>query len=76
MKNNLMFKAIYAVMNVNELPLGNEVTFKLIACPGHYYGDDIYRLHVIRDTLESHSTYEYLLKWNSEEERFMTSSEF
>ena len=78
MKNtNMMFKAIEAVSKVNELPfVGNEITFKLISCPEHYCGDDVFRLHVIRDTVNSHSTYEYLLKWNAEEGRFMTSSEF
>jgi len=75
--NNLMFRAIEAVMKVNELPfMGNEVTFKLISCPEHYYGDGIFRLHVIRDTTVAHSIYEYLLKWNEKEGRFMTSSEF
>ena len=77
MRNDLMSKAIEAVLRVNDLQLGNEVSFKLVACPNHYCGEDgIYHLYVIRDNIESRSIYQYLLKWDEEEERFLTSSKF
>ena len=78
MRSILMVKAIECVLRVNGIPLcGDDVTFKLFHCKDHCYGDDMYRLRVIRNNLDEYSrSYEYLLKWNSEEERFVTSSEF
>ena len=77
MKNNMMVKAIEAVLKTGEVVLCDDVSFKLTHCVDHYYGEDIYRLHVIRNSLDEYSrSYEYLLKWNEEEGRFMTSSEF
>ena len=77
MKNNLMAKAIEAVLKVNDLPLGSEVSFKLVGCPNHYCGEDgIFHLYVIRDAVDARSTYQYLLKWDGEEDRFLTSSKF
>jgi len=78
MNSNMMVKAIECVLRVNGLPLcGSDVTFKLFPCYDHYLGDDIYRLLVIRNELNEYSrNYEYLLKWDDEVERFLTSSEF
>ena len=70
-----MAKAIEAVLKVDDLPLGSEVSFKLVTCPNHYCGEDgIFHLYVIRDTVDARSTYQYLLKWDEEEDRFLTSS--
>ena len=73
-----MCKAIECVLEANGLPLaGNDVTFKLFPCYDHYYGDGVYRLRVVRNSLDEFSrNYEYLLKWNEKEDRFMTSLEF
>ncbi len=77
MKNNMMAKAIEAVLKVNDIQLGSEVSFKLVSCPNHYCGEDgIFHLYVIRDTVDARSTHQYLLKWDEEEDRFLTSSKF
>lgn len=72
-----MAKAIEVVLKVDDLPLGSEVSFKLVSYPNHYCGEDgIFHLYVIRDTVDARSTYQYLLKWDEEEDRFLTSSKF
>ena len=77
MKNDMMNKAIEAVLRVNDLQLGSEVSFKLVSCSNNYCGEDgIFLLYVIRDTIDARSIYQYLLKWDDEVERFLTSSEF
>ena len=77
MRNDLMNKAIEAVLKVNDLQLGSEVSFKLVSCPNNYCGEyGIFHLYVIRDTVDARSTYQYLLKWDEEEDRFLTSSKF
>lgn len=78
MRDDLMSKAIEAVLRVNDLQLGNEISFKLMRCPAsHCCGaDGIYYLYVTIDTIDSRSTYQYLLKWDEEDERFLTSSKF
>jgi len=77
MRNDLMSKAIDAVLKVNDVQLGNNVTFKLVPCSNHYCGEDgIFLLYVIRDTVDVRSTYQYLLKWDEEEDMFLTSSKF
>ncbi len=77
MRDDLMTKAIEAVLRVNDLQLGNAVSFKLVHYPNNYCRDDnIYSLYVVRDNIDSISTYQYLLKWDEEDERFLTSSKF
>ncbi len=76
MNNNLMIKAIEAVLRADEVGFGKNITFNLISCPDHYYGQGVFKLRVTGDTINNYSMCEYLLKWNEEENRFMTSSEF
>ena len=71
MNKNMINEAIMAVLKSGNVVFNNGVKFDLT-----YRGDDMFCLTTTNDTFSKHSVVEHLLKWNDEDERFMTSSEF